>query len=250
MHVPQVFVDHVKQPAHSDQTVWRDMNFAKFVWMISRKQLWFSPLSLFEDKFEGEVPAPMLARAYAYFERRGSAEPDYAHHLAELKKLKQRFYVSCWHLAERESRRMWEEYCGARNGVVLKTTYERLKASVAGLPIGLVEYIEHGNFQDPKFGFKPLYSAWLKLPKFTHENEVRIGFFDGWVPGWPPGDGKIPIGGPIAWSPESAFNQISVYPGADYSYVEAVSAVLEQWAPTLAQRVAWSEFGARSYESA
>jgi hypothetical protein len=201
--------------AHQDFPDWQTpshRSFAKFVWMISKKQLWFSPLSLFEDKFEGEVPAPMLARARADFERRVATGADYANHLAELKKLKQRFNVSCWHLAERESRPMWEDYCGTRDGVVVKTSYEKLKASVGGLPIGLVEYIEHDNFQDPKFEFRPLYSAWLKLEKFAHENEVRIGFFDGWVPGWPADDGKIPIGGPIDWSPESAIEQVSVYP--------------------------------------
>ena len=49
--------------------------------MISKKQLWFAPLSLLEDKFEGYVPEPMLQRARGYFERRASVEPHFTKHL-------------------------------------------------------------------------------------------------------------------------------------------------------------------------
>jgi hypothetical protein len=39
MHVPQAFVEYVRQPAHSGHAVWRYMSLAKFVWMISKRQL-------------------------------------------------------------------------------------------------------------------------------------------------------------------------------------------------------------------
>jgi hypothetical protein len=63
LEIPRAFCDRIRQPPDDSAVVWRYMNLHKFVWMISKKQLWFTPISLFEDEFEGRVPPPMLERA-------------------------------------------------------------------------------------------------------------------------------------------------------------------------------------------
>ena len=249
MMVPKSFCDRLRQPDNEAASVCRYMSLSKFVWMLSKKQLWFSPLSILEDKFEGAVPKPMLDRAEAFFRKRGYPESHFSGHLDELRKLKRRFYVSCWQLAERESRTMWNKYCGSQNGIRVKTNYAKLRKSLEGFPIGLVEYIDFDAFEDPAYEFRPLHSAWLKRPEFAEDNEIRVGYLSDWVTGWPPDDGsKTPIGAPIDWDPEPVIERISVYPGASYSDVEAVQAVLEQWAPSIARLVAWSEFGSQRYQ--
>jgi hypothetical protein len=35
------------------------MNLHKLIWMTSKKELWFNPISLFEDEFEGRVATPL-----------------------------------------------------------------------------------------------------------------------------------------------------------------------------------------------
>ena len=67
LEIPPGFCDRIRQPPDDSAVVWRSLNLHKFVWMISKKQLWFTPISLFEDEFEGRVPPPMLERARVYF---------------------------------------------------------------------------------------------------------------------------------------------------------------------------------------
>ena len=130
------------------------------------------------------------------------------------------------------------------DGIALKTTYGALRRSLQGFPIGHVEYIEPDAFEDPSFQFSVLYSAWLKRIEFAHESEIRVGYFDGWVPGWrfPTEYKQHTFGSPIEWDPEPVIESVVVYPGADWSYVEAVTEVLKTLAPSKQRFVQWSKF--------
>ena len=244
LEIPRAFCDRIRQPPDDNAVVWRYMNLHKFVWMISKKQLWFTPISLFEDEFEGRVPPPMLERARVYFERRGQLESHFPNHRRQLEQVRHHFYVSCWHIGDVESLEMWCNYCGSRDGIALKTTYGALRRSLQGFPVGHVEYIEPDAFEDPTFQFSVLYSAWLKRKEFAHESEIRVGYFDGWVPGWrfPTEHKQITFGSPIDWDPEPLIESVVVHPGADWSYIEAVTEVLKTWAPSKRQFVQWSKF--------
>lgn len=243
IEVPRAFCDRIRQPT-DDAVVWRYMNLHKLVWMLSKKQLWFTPISLFEDEFEGRVPPPMLERARTYFERRGQLESHFPQHRCQLEQIRHHFYVSCWHIGDVESPRMWQDYCGSRDGIALKTTYAALRRSLDGFPLGYVEYIDRDVYEDPAFQFSVLYSAWLKRTEFAHESELRVGYFDGWVPGWRfPTNGKQnTFGSPIEWDPEPVIDSVVLHPGADWSYVEAVTEVLKTWAPSKQLFVQWSKF--------
>jgi hypothetical protein len=152
--------------------------------------------------------------------------------------------VSCWHIGDVESLEMWHSYCGSRDGIALKTTYGALRRSLQGFPVGHVEYIEPDAFENPIFQFSVLYSAWLKRKEFAHESEIRVGYFDGWVPGWrfPTEHKQITFGSPIDWDPEPLIESVVVHPRADWSYIEAVTEVLKTWAPSKRQFVQWSKF--------
>jgi hypothetical protein len=242
LEIPRAFCDRIRQPPDDGAVLWRYMNLHKLVWMISKKQLWFNPISLFEDKFEGRVPTPMLERARADFERRGQLESHFPEHRRQVDQARHHFHVSCWHIGDVECQRMWDDYCGSRDGVALKTTYGALRRSLQGFPIGHVEYIEPDAFEDPSFQFSPLYSAWLKRKEFAHEKEIRVGYFEGWMPGWrfPTEYKRYAFGSPIEWDPVPLIDSVVVHPRADWSYVEAVMEVLKMWAPSKQQCVQWS----------
>ena len=89
-----------------------------------------------------------------------------------------------------------------------------------------------------------LYSAWLKRKEFAHDSEIRVGYFDGWVPGWrfPTEHKQITFGSPIDWDPEPLIESVVVHPRADWSYIEAVTEVLKTWALSKRQFVQWSKF--------
>ena len=132
LEIPRAFCDRIRQPPDDSAVVWRYMNLHKFVWMISKKQLWFTPISLFEDEFEGRVPPPMLERARVYFERRGQLESHFPNHRRQLEQVRHHFYVSCWHIGEVESLEMWRNYCGSRDGIA-QDHLRRIAAFASGL---------------------------------------------------------------------------------------------------------------------
>lgn len=99
-------------------------------------------------------------------------------------------------------------------------------------------------FEDQRFQFSALYSAWLKRKRFAHESEIRVGYFAGWMPGWrfPAEYKQHTFGSPIDWDPEPLIESIVVHPRADWSYVEAVTEILKTWAPSKQILVQWSTF--------
>jgi hypothetical protein len=90
--------------------------------------------------------------------------------------------VTCWHENDAESDRMWNEYVGDDDGVVVRTTYSRLEKSLGwahNSPIrdtkpksSRVGYVDLDSFFLPDDGFYNLLS--LKSPGFLHENEIRV----------------------------------------------------------------------------
>jgi hypothetical protein len=77
--------------------LWRYMDFAKFVALLTSKKLFLSRADKFEDRFEGSYSnANIRSRHEAY---KGMANEDLEKHLAEMTKLtkwiRQWTYVSC-----------------------------------------------------------------------------------------------------------------------------------------------------------
>ena len=120
------------QPSNPNAQVWRYMSFARLVWLLSKKQLWFSRADLLDDRHEAVLGSAALGTGL-------TARPDQPSRddwLAELKQLRSRLFVSCWHLSEHESHAMWRVYCGRQDGVAIVVSYAALRTSVGPLPIG------------------------------------------------------------------------------------------------------------------
>lgn len=142
------------------------MPLARLVWLLSKKQLWFSRADLLDDKHEAILyGAPLNA---GLTERIDPARWD--EWVAALKRLQTQLYVSCWHLAEHESLAMWRLYCGSRDGVAIVTSYQALQQSLAPLPIGLVTYGESSDvYWNQQLRHEPIFAAWTKS-RCSHTN--------------------------------------------------------------------------------
>lgn len=192
---------HYVAPSHN-ATLWRYMDFSKYVSLLSTSSLYFARSDAFEDLLEGaqgiKANKPAWDVFYKnYFVNAILNPPDGGKvDLAEdelnrqvdklLKQLehiglfsRERQYVSCWHENENESEAMWRLYSNyMENAIAIKTTYIDLSSSFEiedrkNIQIGRVRYI------DFKRSFSGINKAiWTKNVSFEHEREVRAVYFD------------------------------------------------------------------------
>jgi hypothetical protein len=239
---PQEIGRYLRQPSDPQVKVWRYLSLSRFVWLLSKKQLWMSRIDRLGDKFEAVVPGAVFASAMPGIPEWSDAPEAAEQRIAALQTLRRQMFVSCWHLSEHESHGMWQAYCRSGDGVCIRTTYRKLRASVAFLPTGLVEYIDVQTYNGK---YNPWLGAWLKRDVFSFENEVRILSLGSWVPGWlemTPSE-RLKMTYPIGWDPEQIVEGVYVHPESDFSYIESVNDIVDRFAPALSGKVWYSSMG-------
>lgn len=111
------------QPDDGAIKVWRYLDLPRLISLLMSNQLKLTRVELLDDEFEGSVT-------------RGDYEawrvnPDNAKTMARMRaEMKKMAYVSSWHANNAESEAMWRLYCGPREGVALRTSYEKLDRSI------------------------------------------------------------------------------------------------------------------------
>jgi Protein of unknown function (DUF2971) len=189
-----------------DALLWRYMNFAKFVSMVTTKALWFSNMSALaaDDPFEGglpkgnfshrdwnspeDVPSEELDRiSKTLYEDNSSIEmkikclkngrDDLIRNLFLTRK---ELFINCWHSSEHESMSMWHEYAENNFGIAVTAIFSDLRKSISNCTqeifAGSVNYIDYENHTlDLSNGFAPTVH---KRKSFEHEREVRLLHWD------------------------------------------------------------------------
>lgn len=191
-----------------ESTLWRYMDLAKFISLISKKKLFFTSAESFEDIFEGAKGIterkPQWDSYYLDFFRHAiqtapGAKPeeltdDYVQTnskrlLLELETIgkidRKRTFISCWHCNQFESEAMWKLYStNVKNAVAIQTTYQQLYEALDRDPeitIGKVKYIDYSTRFSSVNG-----AYWYKRKSFEHEHEVRaiihsVDVYDGGI---------------------------------------------------------------------
>jgi hypothetical protein len=236
-----------RQPQAESIALWRYMDLPRFVAVLSAQQLLLTRADLLVDVFEGTVTA--LAESSA--ERLSS---DWAFEDKQTRiTMRNQVYVSCWHANNSESEGMWRLYCGPREGIAFRTSYQRLKGALPlGAYIGELAYIdfetdrEYMNYRDPLLPFI------LKRIEFQYEREVRVIAWRNellWCSGVP--IEEIDPHGPevfgVRWQIEDVLEQIIVSPYAPRWYRDVVEAVLDRFQPSLSKRLEWSRMRQRPH---
>ena len=190
-------IPSVKNPFEPDDVnvhVWRYGQLWKLLYAIEHRVLWFTLLDVLKrdyDPFEAAVPvktkeSDMMIRGSSQDMRqiRPMFDPYCAppHHVVTLmptieqrrKGLLRSAYACCWRYGH-ESDAMWQLYCGRDDGVVIQTTYAKLRDSITDpdVRIAVVNYIDyeteafaqHSTYRDP---------AIHKRVAFDYEQEVRL----------------------------------------------------------------------------
>jgi hypothetical protein len=118
--------------------------------MIDRRALYFAHLSTLGDPYEGVETRGYLDAARRHY---GTAKPIgvFEHHAAMMEAIRvhmrNKTFVSCWHMNAGESAAMWSQYIKNGEGVAIRTTFARFRDSVAEAPVdvngGCVEYLDY-----------------------------------------------------------------------------------------------------------
>lgn len=176
---------NLPQPDRPEVSIWRYMDFAKYVSMLDVKGLYFPRLDQLGDPFEGslsrdefqhlkEVAADGEARRAIPDDWQGKYFDKYL--LGVWRRARRLNYVSCWHMNEVESEAMWRLYSPSGFGIAVRSQYSRLVDALPanihnGCYMSTVRYVDHHTDRLPRGnGFTYITH---KRSAFAHERECR-----------------------------------------------------------------------------
>jgi len=118
----------------SEQTyVWRYLSFGRFVWLLQAKRLWLSRVDLLGDDWEMRLAGEQLKHAIARHPPTplGEVSEDPMARAARIiREWRLTSFVNCWSSQEHESYALWRVFRPSVEGVAIRSTLERLRASV------------------------------------------------------------------------------------------------------------------------
>jgi hypothetical protein len=243
-----------------DTTIWRYMDLPKFVWMLAKRDLWFTKAAEFrDDPYEGfckaehrEFPSdeygPGPTILPGRFKGGSQIEISPERLFAELSYLsaetcrnaRDHLYVNSWCLAP-ESMAMWQIYGSLAQGIAVTSSvgqYQRAAKFNFGpeqYRFGRVEY--HDDIEscedirrDFRTGSTPMSSnlwdsvlrlGFHKRVCYKYENEWRAALYQDFRPGV--------SGVHIAFDLEQLISGVYVGPQAEEFFFDAVSSIMDKF---------------------
>ena len=167
------------QPADPNAAIWRYMDVAKFVDIVTRRQLYMPRADLLRDEFEGTTPAAELEYWRLLTENAKTQEErcivqGNREQLSEFARaFRPTFYVSCWHMAPDENIAMWERYVQSNDALAIRSNYSILRSLLDPMVVsmGIVRYIDYDAEMFPSVNRMQLIMH--KRNFFRDEREVR-----------------------------------------------------------------------------
>jgi hypothetical protein len=161
--------------------IWHYMDFAKFIRILLKSELFFSSITKFEDPWEGHASYQAISKLF-----RGSDEMLSRFKISNESSndlslwyhaFRSSTCVSCWHQSNFDSDAMWKIYSSGGFGVAISTTVSKLRGLLKkeNMTIDFVKYINDNDFH--KEGC-PVSGIFLKRNSFAHEKEIRGVIFN------------------------------------------------------------------------
>ena len=180
-----------------EQSVWRYMDFAKFVALLRQQGLYFTSAKNFSDPFEGAIGLANNQEKWdnhylEFFREAVSTEPSgypkvenlkqelegEARRLLEEMKMfsphVRNALVSCWHENDDEFEALWQLYCPLLGpGLAIKTTVGDLWDATSEAGHAIVGRVKYMDFRE---GYASIQNEriFCKRRSLSHEREVRI----------------------------------------------------------------------------
>jgi hypothetical protein len=219
----------IQEKLDDDEVLWKYMDLAKYLSLLSNESLWLSRSNTFKDKREGIFYSAMKDDLENFYSQWSESEiiPEAApvKNVTDFQEyLSHNSYISCWHKSLQENMVMWEIYGQTENSISIKTTATKLKASfdlnevmkfAIEVALDEVSYIDPESASLEKNYRLPFF---IKREHFAFEKEVRLyirtknthSFLD------------TPYGHNIPINLDILIDEIYVHPDADDWFLEAV----------------------------
>lgn len=180
---------YFQQPENEGATIWRYMDFAKYVALLRSQALYLCRLDLMGDEFEGSLAKAEFERlkeVAAAGEARGDLPDNWKGRyldvlLQNVRNMRRSCYASCWHMNSYESEAMWRLYSDSGFAIALRSTYGKLREALPtnseggkylGSFLGKVTYLDHAT--DEISAVNGFTAVMNKRPSFLHEQECRV----------------------------------------------------------------------------
>jgi hypothetical protein len=167
-------------PENADASIWRYMDFTKFVAMLDSGALFFSRADLLGDPFEGSYSRANLSLRPTWYAKYGLPEESWRGLEQARRREVQSTFINAWHCREHESAAMWRLYLKADEGIAVRSTFRRLCNSFDGCErevyVGLVQYVDYDL--DPMPEGNAFWPFVHKRQSFEHERELRAVISD------------------------------------------------------------------------
>jgi len=172
----------VMEPA-PNSTVWRYMDFPKFVYLISNSKLYFRRLDKLSDEFEGtlsledEKDIQKRLESLGFPMTKKLAKNISKKDVENVENYRKYTLVNCWSQNVDESFALWKIYLGSQDyGIAIRTKYKKLKNSIVDNNFDML-------FQKVYYAkkIKKLTQSSVPFRKskyYKYEREVRIAIFD------------------------------------------------------------------------
>ncbi|WP_057937862.1 DUF2971 domain-containing protein [Algoriphagus resistens] len=168
----------------SDTIIWRYLDFSKFIALLETKQLHFTRLDDFYDKFEGSY-SPSDYERFLSDDFLTRIENSLLSQLIDIS-VRLGNFASSWHINNYENYGMWKSYVKSNEGVAIKTTVgnliKSLRNSKSSLVYGNIEYVDFEELDIRKYfehnkqhGVQVMpIPSFFKRKSFSFENEFRV----------------------------------------------------------------------------
>lgn len=151
-------------------TIWRYMDFTKFVSMLENKGLYFSRSDKLGDPFEGSFSKENGRLRPEVYSDIPPNSLDIVYKLCE--NMRKFTYINCWHMNDFESAAMWKLYSKTNEAIAIKSGYQQLNECLDDESfLGIVHYEDYDNTWIPEGN--TLYPYVHKRLSFSHEQELR-----------------------------------------------------------------------------
>lgn len=163
------------QPSSDDISLWKYMDFTKFMALVTYQKIFLCRSDLFDDPYEGTFPRKIIE--YVHNMNESDIDESTSEYIKQMytfnKNVRKHTYISCWHANDFESAAMWDLYSKNDASVAIETTYVDIKNLLPPeAMIGLVKYIDYDKDVFPLNN--TFYPFTHKRKSFEHEREVRF----------------------------------------------------------------------------
>jgi len=166
------------QPDNIDATIWKFLDFTKFLSLLETRSLYFARSDMLPDPHEGiygkfgKIHRPVIGSAI---------DPGRQRLYDNYKKIRESVFLNCWHENEHESAAMWDLYLKSNEGIAIRSTFGKLIGCFENdhrpaVHIGRVRYLDYQKEKLPDDN--ELYPFMYKRKSFAHENEIRALIYD------------------------------------------------------------------------